>query len=268
MLKPIVDRFYTAVTNPIRVIRTLYNFARVLDQNPQLLRSERAPFSNAPTADDDDQTVSVVGSEGQKNCFEIEAPATASQVYHAAILNGTTLDDLLAVFEVSDGPATVRGCLGDSSHQRADFACDTYRNSSIQTTPESAITPRKGSATLGVGTQHEIPSVDQRPYGQLVQTTTAESMVEEKELTHLPRLYCQPEGDDNQTQTCENTCPNHVECPTFARRQARSRLPQRAKYESKQQREATKERVTSLKANESPDSPSKRTRLHRRSRVF
>ena len=257
------------------MLRSLYRLGLVLDQNPNILCMNRNILRGAPTPDDeDDQTVSIVGSEGSvglKDGFELEAPATASQVYHAAILNGNTLDDLLAVFKVSEGPASVIETPRDNDHARPVQHCLRYRKSSIQTTPDSIMTPRKASK---LPVQIDVPVVDERSYGQLVKAAPAESHPHDEDLTassaQLPSpntsTCCQP-GDTNQIAVCENTSPDHAQCPTFVRRQAKSRLPQRAKLDAKQQQTKTDSRIESAKGDVNADSPSKRNKLQRRPRV-
>lgn len=262
--------FHTGVTIPFRVLRTLYNLGYVLDQHPETLR-----YSRPSVANDDNQTVSIIESEGsgeQKHDFEAEAPATASQVYHAAILNGATLDNLLAVFEVSDDQDILSQTIRAEGDPRPEPERTRYRNSSIQTTPDSAMMPRDSSKILREPNQDESSGIVERTYGHLVKATANDSQPEQgngsPDLLSSPGSSdcCQAGGDVTQGGVYENMSPEHAECPTFARRQAKSRLPQRAKSEAKQ-RQPTDVKAVSANVNANADSPSRRNKLQRRPRV-
>ena len=262
--------FHTGVATPFRVLRALYNLGSVLDQHPETLL-----YSRPAVANDDDQTVSIMESEGsgeQKHDIEAEAPATASQVYHAAILNSTTLDNLLAVFEVSDD----QGCVNQTSTEQIDPQPEPERTrcgqSSIQTTPDSAMTPRNSSKILRAANEDDSSGIVERTYGHLVKAIANDSQPKQEngspDLLSSPVASdcCRAGGDVIPGAVCENTSPEHVECPTFARRHAKSRSPQRANSEAKQ-RPPIDMKAVSAAVNANADSPSRRNKLQRRPRV-
>ena len=261
--------FHTGVATPLRVLRTLYNLGYALDQHPETLRYCRPSVVN-----DDIQTVSIIESEGsgeQEHDFEAEAPATASQVYHAAILNGATLDNLLAVFEVSDDQDTPNLTVRAEGDPRPEPKRTPYRDFSIQTTPDSAMTPRNSSKILREPDQDECTGIVEGTDGPLIKAVANGSQPEQEngspdQLSPVASDCCQAGGDITQGEVCENTSPGHAECPTFARRQARSRLPQRSKSEAKQ-RQARDAKAVSANVNVNAESPSRRNKLQRRPRV-
>ena len=266
--------FHSGVATPIRVLRALYNFGYVLDQHPDMLRYGR-PFFAEHNMHDDDQTVSMVESEAPdefEDGSEVEAPATASQFYHAAIMNGGTLDNLLAGFEVPEQQRSLDQTSGEEGDHQAELARSPYRNGSIQRTPSSAMTPRNSSKILQEPNQGESSAMVERTYGHLVKAIANDS--QPKQDTGSPDLLsstagsncCQSGGEVGQGAVCENMSADHTECPTFARRQAKSRLPQRIKSEARQ-RISTDMRAVSANVNVNADSPSRRNKLQRRPRV-
>jgi hypothetical protein len=268
---------HAGVVTPIRVIKTLYRLGCVMEQNPRLLTFGGGFLTDIPTPDDDDQTVSIVESEEpatNKEYFKVGAPATASQIYHAAILNGNTLDDLLAVFEVSNEPASINDSPETVHHDLpSKHDCGRYRDSSIQTTSERLTTPGESSIAPQGYRRNGDTALDERPYGQLAKAPGSEKKHLGNGMKSSPLLSspvtnscCQPEGDLTQAQICENTSPEHSECPIFARRQAQSRLPQRAKNATKPQHMAVNA-TTALPAANVDAMPPSRNKLQRRAWV-
>lgn len=252
-----------SMTTPLRVFRTLYNLGRAMDDGPNMLYLRKTLTSSRyPPIDDDQQTVSIVGSEETgRDGYEVAAPATASQVYHAAIVNGTTLDDLLAVFEVSDGAPTINGSLGAGNVDTASHYV-RYRNSSIQTTPDALATPRKASVSL-----RDDNTAEDRNYGQLVKVTGEESANREGGSCPPVAHCCSISENVQRAQSCEDALPHHLGCPTFARRQAQSRLPRKSQPKDVHARNELQKGAAPATMVSSEDSPSKRNRLQRRPRA-
>jgi hypothetical protein len=247
--------FDGSITTPLRVCRALYAFGRVLDETPENLNVRQLLGGHRPSLDEDQRTVSIVGSEcTTSNGYELLAPATASQVYHAAIVNGTTLDDLLAVFEVTDTPTAIR-----PKHSTDDLEKPSnyprYRNSSIQTTPDSLTVPRKASSVL-----QDEKMVHDGNYGQLVK-------VMGEATTRVPQASnsycCSISGNVENERPCENTSPHHSQCPTFARRQAQSRLPKKSQGAGVLSQSEIQKRDSSGPFISSFNLPPKRNKLRR-----
>ena len=258
---------------PFRVLKNLYRLGGILDEHPHLLHVGRVFLQNQTTPDDDEQNVSVVGSEVQKDSQQLQAPATASQVYHAAILNGNTLDDLLAVFEVSDGPSNGSQTPVNTCLLCSEGSCNRYRNSSIQTTPEGVMTPRKPSTSHKEVVHDVSPTIDRNLYGELTRAISPICNEEHEEhedqaagialpSSPLTSTCCPADGDAEQVPACENTSPGNHVCQTFARRQAQSRLPQRTRSGVKEVKEPGN-LADAKSLNHNAGSPLRRNKLHR-----
>ncbi len=269
-----VGLLQTGIATPIRVLRILYHLGRVLDQRSSLPHYNR-PFLAGHTSSDNNQIVSIVESERsgeQRNDFEVEAPVTASEVYHAAILSDATLDNLLAIFDVPEDHDRLNQTSREEGDLHPELDRSPYREFSIQTTPNSAMTPRNLSTSLPESVWDEPSGIIERTSGHLIKTVAAHP--QQKQGTGSSGLISAPAassciragGDVIQGAVCENMSPEHAECPTFARRQANSRLPQPAKSGGKQQ-PSSDVRTVSANVNANADSPSRRNKLQRRPRV-
>jgi hypothetical protein len=222
-----------------------------------------------PNLNADDEITSLLKNEDDKERYELEPFATTSQMYHAAILNGTILDDLLAGFELSDGKHNIDDTGRIIDDAPSEEAYTQYQNSSIQNTPEGALTRRRPSDQYQTTLKTESDLHD-RFYGELVKT----GIVEEEDNSGAKHFNSGTDSRDvpktasGQTYGCENGCNGGEACPTFARRHAQSRLPQRARPDTKKQsQDSGKPRPFSSIVGSDMDLLSKRNRLQRRSRV-
>ena len=264
-----VQLIRAGISTPCRVLKNLYELGRILDQNPSLLRARSRPTARENIHKDRAATISTIGS-GHEDAEEVQAPATASQVYHAAILNGNTLDNLLADFETSDSTlADENGPQRDASDQKRS----KYRNSSIQTTPDHLMSPRKVSSTAGADVQNIASVFEARPYGRIIKLSdspaTASNETDEHDDQPSPARSGRsvPVTDDEHPEHCNKSSPDLRACPTFVRRHGQSRLPRRpAQKERVVQHAVSAEPVLSTAAVDS-GSPMKRNRLQRRTRA-
>ena len=213
-----------------------------------------------------------------------EGPATASEVYHAALLEDQTLDNVLAVLEASD-EVTVTGDNSRSSSRRSTQSCqkcDRYRNSSIQTTPESMLTPRKASTTLSTDTRNISDVIGERICPQSSSSTIAAPDDAAPPLEEHPRDTPQsdpvsacndaPFMSENEPirsrQDESPASPQLKGCPSFMRKQTRSKLPRRPYQSDMLQPVAAESEGQISTTSVDPTTPTKRNKLHRKSRVI
>jgi hypothetical protein len=244
-----------SITTPLRKIRALYAFSRLLDESPDLLNVHRVFGGHRTPLDEDQRSASVGDTEcTASNGHELLAPATASQVYHAAIVNGTTLDDLLAVFEVADtSPSASPKHSTDDLEMPSQFL--RYRNSSIQTTPDTLTAPRKSSTVL-----QDDKMVHDGSYGQLVKVMgEATSNVPQA----MESYCCSTSTNVVDDGASENTSPHNSQCPTFARRQAQSRLPKKSQVAGMLSQTETQKRDLSTPFTRSINLQPKQNKLRR-----
>ncbi|KIX97623.1 uncharacterized protein Z520_06401 [Fonsecaea multimorphosa CBS 102226] len=278
---------------PVRIFGSLYALARMIGEDPNALQSGPFPQPNADTIRDVDDRSKDEGSvedqgTGSSNST-LEAPVSASQIYHAALLSNSTLDDLLAAFEADRDNQAMGGSRVRIGHGRNAYLSavprdaagqikpQQYRSLSIRSTPEAVLAAGKAdepfrSRDIQSSPQDFQPpkSPDKRANACLVQDQGEvqeghESPKNSPELhtsiytRYLPEVQ-QPDGGLDALALDR--------CPTFVRRQAQSRLPRRSESKDKQALAMLKARgaVSTPELTASPPTPTKRVRLQRRVR--
>ncbi|KAH0842266.1 hypothetical protein FOPE_07602 [Fonsecaea pedrosoi] len=219
----------------------------------------------------------------------LEAPASASQVYHAALLSNGTLDEILAAFEVDkdnpamgyDGVVIRRGrnaCLAARSHH-ALIHCQgqPYRTLSLQSSPEEVHTAERAHAPSRSRDVNPCPRGIQLPKTpeRLLNVCGKQAQSELQRDDQLPK-----DSPESHVAACTRDFPEVRQadedvdfaaldrCPTFVRRHAQSRLPRRLVTGDKQALAMLKDRgaVSTPELVVSPPTPTKCGRLQRRVR--
>ncbi|OAG45480.1 hypothetical protein AYO21_00115 [Fonsecaea monophora] len=278
---------------PVRIFRTLYTSGRMIGDDPNTLPPGPFPLPNpARGGDSGDQSNDeesmrdgVIGSIDSA----LEAPASASQVYHAALLSNGTLDEILAAFEVDkdnpamgyDGVVIRRGrnaCLAARSHH-ALIHCQgqPYRTLSLQSSPEEVHTAERAHAPSRSRDVNPCPRGIQLPKTpeRLLNVCGKQAQSELQRDDQLPK-----DSPESHVAACTRDFPEVRQadedvdfaaldrCPTFVRRHAQSRLPRRLVTGDKQALAMLKDRgaVSTPELVVSPPTPTKRGRLQRRVR--
>ena len=214
---------------------------------------------------------------------QIEAPASASQLYHATLIDNSTLDNILAAFEADEGTGGIvvdRILIrhGVRDHLRLDVTDQQkrlrYRNPSTRNISGGADLPRQ--------TYGNPPGSDAQPSPH-PRTSEPETPSPETARTLVrTQADCNDnlrrnENSPDSNMTCEHGTPNiqsperHLSlhtlnrCPKFVRRHAQSLLPRRSVSGDKQPLAVLKQKG----AKSSPELPSStptkpRARLQRR----
>lgn len=210
------------VRTPLRIFKTLYALGKAIGEDPNTIQPTPQPLLGL--GPDSAIDVESLHDESVKPCAtdsteSLDAPASASEIYHAALLNGDTLDDILAAFEdhaptlpqptdqieAQESPVCTRNeddCLTGPFRRRS------YRRSSTQITPErvpdndlrtpaTAIKDAEQHMTLAAKTPLERP--------------TPNWPCEEDKP---PAVSCVP-SNHSQEEACGQPIKH---CPTFERR--------------------------------------------------
>ena len=284
----VIQAARAGITRPFRVIGRLYDFGRAIDQDPTIIRSV-SRFHKGNQNRHREASTSGTHSPGESarqgwKCPSLEEPATASQVCHTALPEGRTLDNVLAILGAYDEVA-VTGDHSLSSSTRTTQSChkcDRYRNSSIQTTPESMLTPRKGSITLSTDIRNISGAVGERACPQSSSSTIAvpDKSAPQMEADPYDILQSDSVSACNDASFIAEHEPIHSHqdespvspqlkgCPSFMRRQTRSKLPRRPYQSDMLQPVAAKLEGQISTASVEPTTPTKRNKLHRKSRVI
>ena len=98
--------FKSGMSTPYKVLRALIQLSDMLDHDPDFLRQQLPQAkTKVPSKTRGASIDRIVGEVEDSGSGEgVQAPPTASQVYHASLLNGNNLDDVLTGFiENKDG---------------------------------------------------------------------------------------------------------------------------------------------------------------------
>ncbi|OQU95909.1 hypothetical protein CLAIMM_02065 [Cladophialophora immunda] len=275
---------------PVRIFKSLYTLGRMIGEVPNALPPCPFPqLMNRGTASDiegpgkGDGTVGDQGTESTDSA--LEAPASASQIYHAALLSSSTLDELLAAFEAdrdnrvmgSDHLVIRRGRDAWLSAGSLDVTGrrgrQQYRTLSVRSTPEAVLAAGKAHESLCGRGAHSCPrefqlqkTPDRR--ANACQTQFQSDNQSPKNSPELHTSPCTRDLPEARQPDGELDAGGLDRCPTFVRRHAQSRLPKRSMTGDKQAFAMLKERgaVSTPELPVSPPTPTKRVRLQRRVR--
>lgn len=299
------------VFTPVRIFRSLYGLGKAITEEPHvLLHPSPIPILHAaPDSAIDVQSEyggSVKNFENDSTDSSLEAPASASQIYHAALLNGSTLDDILAAFEADHkAKAIAKDALNicrtpkQSSHPEHEASAEKkkghrYQSSSLQATPERMLWPRKTiepsspcrpvqTATEDIKEQRPqtpVRDVEKPRLKVMVEAGGENQVVSEVSKGGLgsPISCCEPKDPETQSQekrpalaTSKSTTTLR-RCPTFVRRhtqpQTRRPVPRRTTSADKSSLTVLQDRGTMSTPALPLGSPTKRARLQRKIRVY
>lgn len=284
MLRNGMQALRVGILTPVRTIGRLYQFGRLLDDyadatlsfswlHPEQTSKEERPVLRRQIA------IEERDSKLPQNSYAV--PATASQVYHAALLNGTTLDNLLDSFESSNETAAVveRNPSPVGHETRACYKCDQSSNSSIQSTPERMIAHPSGSPPFDNRMRNisSVLSCGNESSNPQVRDTTEDPAITHPStpITNSPRSICITPSNEvsfcSESNLARNyddhatTSPQLKGCPTFLRRQTQSKLPRRSEHATKPSLPVMRsaESLSSVYTDKTPRTRNKLQRKHR-----
>lgn len=284
------------VFTTLRIIKALYTLGKLIGEDPNVLQPESGPLLDAPDSAIDVQSEHEKDSKVFENDFSDsrrESMASASQIYNTALLNGSTLDDILAAFERNKQTASARTahaliCQNPldptkrraSGQQTLSDKSDDQRSctSSIQTTPERMLLPRKDAESSRCSPAKEnaaeMEEELQTPINE-ARGTPKEINVEDRHehdaIGSRPRSSTSHHthtGSTRQTEGRSLSTTTLKRCPTFIRRQTQGRLSERPASGDKRSLAVLQERATRSTPTLAGASPTKRARLQRRVKVY
>ena len=276
---------------PARVFKNLYSFCKMIGEDPNTLPPTPVPLLDAIPDNTMTEEIKDTGRvrDHETDCTESqdEAPASATQLYHAALVSSSTLDNVLAAFEADEGDSGIiidrflirRNAKVFSSGDQLN-ATDRYKQRRYRSHSIHSLTERVDALSK---LDEDSPGSPAQPSPQ----TNPGRPGTPDQKANAGRTLLQPEGDKNDEQS-ESSPDSHVlrdnrltvvrspdrhvslgtlnRCPTFIRRQAQSLLPIRPVSKDKTSLAMLKERGAMSTPQLSSPTPSKRARLQRRIR--
>ncbi len=280
---------------PLRIFKALYSLGKMIGEDPNALQPTPVPLlEDAPGSAIDVQSKDaddLKDADTESTDSQLEVPASASQIYHAALVNGNTLDDILAAFEADEKIVAARNehlivhkrpAMPDQVIEQPVLPepCKRhrYRSSSIQTTPERMLsTPKINENPPEPPLECEKDDATKEPRTPL--RNTRDSLV---------RVMVDSGGENQITRSSPGSsvsCAAHdvsaaqgrdkratsvalKRCPTFARRHNPPRPSGRSLSGEKRSLMALQERGTMSSPALPLGSPTKRARLQRKVKVF
>lgn len=290
----IIQRWRTLKDNfsaPVRILRTLYALGQAIGEDPNTLQPMPPPLlvSGPDSAIDvrsvQENTPKPLSSEATESTTE--APASASQIYHAALLNGSTLDNILAAFE-TDTPASPnqfehvireQSPISNRDHDErltGPFKRHRYRVSSVRSkTQETPIAQALDSSPIfsaeACQIVHHLPKTPYQNFCESQEDVLMESPCSHEAAQCQTPIVSSPHEHDHckeQIEHQETTSPEVRHCPTFIRRHNHSSICKRPLSGERTSLTVLQERGTMSSPGLSTSSPTKRARLQRRVRVY
>ncbi|KIV91866.1 hypothetical protein PV10_06357 [Exophiala mesophila] len=210
------------VRTPLRIFKTLYALGRAIGEDPNTIHPTPQPLlSLGPDSAIDveslhDESVKPCATESTET---IDAPASASEIYHAALLNGDTLDDILAAFgdrppslpqstDLTEAQGSPQSARNNDDCLTGPFRRRSYRRSITHITPErNTDNEVRTPATTIKDTERHVTLSAKSP----VEKPAPEWPCEENKP---PAVSCVPSGHPQ-----EEACGHPIKhCPTFERR--------------------------------------------------
>ncbi|KAL2392290.1 hypothetical protein ABEF95_010563 [Exophiala dermatitidis] len=287
---------WDGIAAPLKIFKALYSLGKILEQNP----SDR-PSRPTAVADTPDSAIDPQSQQGQESTVfdggpgdsRCEESANASQIYHAALLNGSTLDDILAALEKNKATRQVQAQHitthpgeGDNLESRTDdremlreqVEARHYRASSIQKTPERMLVPKDGCERspcsvreeFNTGSRQELQTPEnEAPSAQKVVAAGLENSSLASWTKSLPaasQSRVQVPQRQNQRKRVSSVATKR--CPTFMRRQNQGDLPARSTSTDKGSLAPLHGRTAKSSPALSLTSPTKRSKLQRKVMVY
>jgi hypothetical protein len=243
---------------------------------------DTVPDEAVPKETKDERSIRDQSLESTES--RIEAPASASQIYHAALLNNRTFDDLLAAFQEDEGN---RGIVVDQilvrrnpkTHLSAEWldAMDRgqrYRSLGTHSATEGAVQSAmihetsSGSPTKSTPQRHpRQPESQEKNVKSSPSSAQANNEDKHREPQDNPDSHttCEHPGFDAEPRDRTVSLQTLNRCPTFVRRHAQSLLPKRLTSGDKHSLAMLKERgAMSTPVLSSPTPTKQRARLQRK----
>lgn len=265
---------------PVRILKTLYTLGRVIGEDPNSLQPTPPSLLNiGPDSAIDVQSVDesppkVVGNESTDS--SAKAPASASQIYHAALLNGNTLDDILAAFETNTPASSIRAeqiIVTQSPPTSRDneegltgpFKRHHYRDSSIRSKTQESTFAQMLNSTVICSPESSQDSCESQVKGRMESPCTSPIARSQAHSAPSPHGYDLFKEQVEQKRTASTEVR---QCPTYMRRHNHSATPKRPLSEDRKSLALLQETGTMSSPTLSLSSPTKRARLQRRVKVY
>lgn len=273
---------------PVRILKTLYALGQVIGEDPNALQPmppsllNVGPDSAIDVQSVEENTPKVRGSGSTDPA--IEAPASASQIYHAALLNGNTLDYILAAFETSTPDSSTQAehvitqqdpmpSRDNNERLTGPFKRHRYRDSSLHSqTHEAAFTQTLDDSLICLPEPRKVGQhLPQTPCFESPGKGMMESPCKQSDAQNQTRSVSSHHEYDffkDQFEHKRTTSTEVGQCPTFMRRHNHSAIPKRRFSGDRKSLAALQERGTMSSPVLSSSSPTKRARLQRRVKVY
>ncbi|KIX03980.1 uncharacterized protein Z518_07533 [Rhinocladiella mackenziei CBS 650.93] len=276
---------------PLRIFKTLYSLGKIITEDPNTMQpsslplSDAAPDSAIDVQSEHDGPLRLCNPDSPDS--QLDVPASTSQIYHAALLNGSTLDNILAAFETDRTLAAPRrepvpshqSPVPVSNNEREAMLdlCRGHhrRSSSIQTTPERMLMPPKAtensaSCPARISKEH----IQKEPKTPIQKSNEPQVKVRLNDEGEDPAIRSSAgssascHGRHASGGPSRDKCVNSTtlkRCPTFVRRQTQSRLQTRP---DRQSLAVLEERGAMTSPALGLGSPTKHARLRRKVKVY
>ncbi|KAI1625431.1 hypothetical protein EDD37DRAFT_629554 [Exophiala viscosa] len=284
-----------ALSARYRIFRTLYALAKLIGEDPNALR--QAP-PQIPLLDDAPDSAIDVQSErcASPKIFpddsidlQDEASERASQVYHAALLNGNTLDDILAAFEaeeIASRMKTIRLACPESpsppqDRDQQDGSIEHkgyhHHSSSIQIAPEKMLMQQKCAedrvSQLAQTHEENLEEQSQTPDKEIGSRAITVVIGQENDIPTQPKSFHDlttgsDDQNDDQEKNKRESLTDLKRCPTFVRRHNPSRISKSSLGGDRHSLAVLQERDTRSSPALGPGSPTKRAGMQRRLKVY
>lgn len=278
----------------LRILKTLYSLGKIIGEDPNVLQPTQVPrLVDPPDSAIDVQSErhnSLKVFDTDSTDSPIEAPASASQIYHAALLNGNTLDDILAAFEAEEHKAVFRSehillhpnpkspVSDDQQACLSQHEAHRYYNTSIQATPERMLTRQK-IIESPVCCPEEADSINSQNQPKTPPKKASNSQVHvgfgrENEVQRLqtnPALSpsCLEHRVADVQASDKGVCSSPPKrCATFVHRHNQTRMGSRSLSSDKHSLGALQDRGTMSTPALGFGSPTKRAKLQRKVKVY
>lgn len=275
------------IPSPFNMVESLYTYSlsRVLGNVSDAAGTSLIPQQNTVQSQGTIEETRDDGSVGdQSSNFtdpQLEAPASASQIYHAALLNGSTLDDILAAFEGDQGDRGVvfdrivirrgpKAYLSTDQLEAMDrYKQQRYRSLSINSTNGVAVHPGTiPAAPTQVTEPQPSDTATGKAIGARVRVQADCTPADHEESSpdfHSPcHHHHRPSDCHSPSRNVSSDTVKH--CPTFVRRHTQSLLPKRSMSADKTSLSMLRERGAMSTPTLPSSTPTKRAKLQRRVR--
>jgi hypothetical protein len=258
---------------------------KILGQDPNILQPAPALSLDNAVVDarsELDSHLKVPDTDSYE--LQPEAPASASEIYHAALVNGSTLDHILAAFETEEDVSEAEGSCVDMSpnsasrptvdQQERDAESDKhqYEATGIQATPEKTTTSEE--AEESTDSQPVVTGKENIQQQRKVSTRDVEAEQrgafandEDAHMGQAPSCTEHVSFETGGRQKRESSA-NFRRCPTFVRRHAQTHIPRGSVSGERHSLAVLHDRATMSSPVLGLSSPTKRARSQRKVMVY